>query len=63
MWGAVVDNMKLTTGDWIGASVALVGVLIVLLWPRDDDDSAFTNTTATDVGAGAANVSMSALVV
>ena len=42
-WGAVIDGMRLCTGDYVGAGVALVGVLIVLLWPRDahgDDGSA-----------------------
>ena len=34
-WGAVIDSMRLCTGDYVGAGVALVGVLIVLLWPRD----------------------------
>uniref|UniRef100_A0A7R9Y034 Uncharacterized protein n=1 Tax=Prasinoderma coloniale TaxID=156133 RepID=A0A7R9Y034_9VIRI len=34
-WGAAIDGMRLCTGDYVGACVALVGVLIVLLWPRD----------------------------
>ena len=37
MWGAVVDGMKLDKGDLIGSIVALVGVLIVMLWPRQSE--------------------------
>ena len=32
--GQVVDGMALDKGDVIGSAVALIGVAIVLLWPR-----------------------------
>ena len=34
-WARVVDGMVLDRGDVIGSAVALIGVAIVLLWPRD----------------------------
>ena len=34
-WARVVDGMALDRGDVIGSAVALIGVAIVLLWPRD----------------------------
>ena len=34
-WARVVDGMALDKGDVIGSAVALIGVAIVLLWPRD----------------------------
>ena len=34
-WARVVDGMALDRGDVIGSAVALVGVAIVLLWPRE----------------------------
>ena len=34
-WARVVDGMALDRGDVIGSAVALVGVAIVLQWPRD----------------------------
>ena len=33
-WARVVDGMALDRGDVIGSAVALIGVAIVLLWPR-----------------------------
>ena len=33
-WARVVDGMALDKGDVIGSAVALIGVAIVLLWPR-----------------------------
>jgi len=33
-WAKVVDGMVLDKGDIIGSAVTLVGVAIVLLWPR-----------------------------
>jgi len=33
-WARVVDGMVLDKGDVIGSAVALIGVAIVLLWPR-----------------------------
>ena len=34
-WARIVDGMVLDKGDVIGSAVALIGVAIVLLWPRD----------------------------
>ena len=34
-WARVVDGMALDRGDVIGSAVALIGVAIVLLWPRE----------------------------
>ena len=34
-WARVVDGMALDKGDVIGSAVALIGVAIVLLWPRE----------------------------
>ena len=34
-WARIVDGMALDRGDVIGSAVALIGVAIVLLWPRD----------------------------
>ena len=34
-WARVVDGMALARGAVIGSAVALIGVAIVLLWPRD----------------------------
>jgi len=34
-WGYVVDGMKLDMGDLIGSLVALVGVIIIMFWPRE----------------------------
>ena len=34
-WARVVDGTALDRGDVIGSAVALIGVAIVLLWPRE----------------------------
>lgn len=33
-WGWVFDGTKPDIGDWIGASVAIAGVLVAFFWPR-----------------------------
>lgn len=33
-WGWIFDGMKLDAGDIVGGSLALVGVLVILFWPR-----------------------------
>ena len=33
-WGAAVDGHRPDTGDWVGASVAVAGVLAAWFWPR-----------------------------
>ena len=33
-WAAVLDGFKPDTGDYIGASIALIGVAIAWFWPR-----------------------------
>lgn len=33
-WGALVDGDRPDTGDWVGGSVALAGVLAAWFWPR-----------------------------
>jgi len=33
-WAAVLDGFQLDTGDYAGLAVVLVGVLIILAWPR-----------------------------
>jgi len=33
-FGAVVDGFRPDAGDFIGASIAVVGVLVCMLWPR-----------------------------
>jgi drug/metabolite transporter superfamily protein YnfA len=33
-WGWALDGFRPDTGDYVGAAVALVGVLIMMLWPR-----------------------------
>ncbi len=35
VWSVVFDNFKLDKGDYIGASIALVGVCIAWFWPRN----------------------------
>lgn len=34
LWGWAVDGMRPDAGDWIGCSVALVGVCIAMFWRR-----------------------------
>ena len=34
LWGWAVDGDRPDNGDWIGASLALAGVLLALFWPR-----------------------------
>ena len=38
-FGAAVDGFVMDAGDWIGASVALIGVLIAMFWPRHRSSS------------------------
>lgn len=33
-WGVIVDKMRLDIGDYIGAAISLLGVLIAWFWPR-----------------------------
>lgn len=33
-WGAVVDGDRPDVGDWVGASIAVAGVLTAWFWPR-----------------------------
>lgn len=33
-WGYVFDGMKIDTGDFVGAAIALAGVLVCWFWPR-----------------------------
>ena len=35
-WAAVFDGFKPDLGDLVGSSLALVGVAVVLLWPREN---------------------------
>ncbi|EQC28427.1 hypothetical protein SDRG_13755 [Saprolegnia diclina VS20] len=34
LWGWVVAGVKPDVGDWVGASIAFAGVLVMLYWPR-----------------------------
>ena len=34
LWGWGLDGDRPDRGDWVGGSLALVGVLVVLFWPR-----------------------------
>ena len=49
LWGRVVDNMKLTLGDAIGSTLCLVGVLIILAWPRGGSDHCSRNANSTNI--------------
>ena len=33
-WGALLDGFRPDVGDYVGAAVALVGVLIMMIWRR-----------------------------
>ncbi|ACO63553.1 predicted protein [Micromonas commoda] len=35
LWGYGLDGFKPDVGDVVGSAVCLIGVLIVMLWPRD----------------------------
>ena len=35
IWGVIFDNFKMDIGDYIGASISLIGVLIAWFWPRE----------------------------
>eukprot|EP01041_Mallomonas_annulata_P012878 gene12878-27159_t len=34
IWSYIFDNMQLDKGDYIGASISLIGVIIAWFWPR-----------------------------
>ena len=34
IWGMIFDGMKPDLGDVVGAGLALVAVLVILFWPR-----------------------------
>lgn len=34
LWGWMVDGDRPDIGDWIGASLAITGVILALFWPR-----------------------------
>ncbi|GIW46794.1 MAG: hypothetical protein KatS3mg078_0671 [Deltaproteobacteria bacterium] len=34
LWGWLIDNKKPDTFDLIGASICLVGVIVIMWWPR-----------------------------
>lgn len=38
-WGWLLDGDKPDLGDWLGASIALGGVLLALFWPRSGSSS------------------------
>jgi drug/metabolite transporter superfamily protein YnfA len=33
-WGAAVDGDMPDVGDWVGAAIAIAGVLVAWFWPR-----------------------------
>ncbi|EEH51675.1 uncharacterized protein MICPUCDRAFT_23124 [Micromonas pusilla CCMP1545] len=35
VWGYALDGFKPDVGDYVGGSIALAGVMLALLWPRD----------------------------
>ena len=35
VWGYLFDGIVPDTGDWVGSIVALLGVALVLFWPRE----------------------------
>ena len=35
VWGYLFDGIVPDTGDWVGSTVALLGVALVLFWPRE----------------------------
>ncbi len=41
----IVDKMKLTVGDLVGSLLCLVGVVIILGWPRGQVSDVTVNTT------------------
>ena len=47
IWGLIFDGMKVDLGDLIGSIVALVGVGIIMFWPRTTQDEA-AGTTAVN---------------
>lgn len=38
-WSAIFDGFKPDKGDLIGSLIAFVGVLVILFWPRSNDDN------------------------
>ena len=36
MWLRVVDGMKLSTWDWIGAGISLLGMMVIVLGWRNE---------------------------
>lgn len=34
LWGWALDNTKPDIGDWIGSSIGVAGVMVMLFWPR-----------------------------
>lgn len=43
VWGSQVDGMKLDKGDVLGSLLCLMGVAIILFWPRDDGEVSKNN--------------------
>ena len=36
LWLMLVDKVRPTTTDWVGAAVSLAGMAIIMFWPRSD---------------------------
>ena len=39
IWGWLFDGDRPDLGDVVGGTIALTGVLVILFWPRRDDDN------------------------
>lgn len=36
LFGWLLDGDKPDIGDWVGSIIAMVGVLVIMFWPRND---------------------------
>lgn len=36
LFGWLLDGDKPDIGDWVGSTIAMVGVLVIMFWPRND---------------------------
>mmetsp|Transcript_87 Transcript_87/g.182 ORF Transcript_87/g.182 Transcript_87/m.182 type:complete len:125 (+) Transcript_87:78-452(+) len=43
-WSVVLDGAKLDLGDYIGSTIALAGVGVILFWPRNSGDESDGST-------------------
>mmetsp|Transcript_18554 Transcript_18554/g.25806 ORF Transcript_18554/g.25806 Transcript_18554/m.25806 type:complete len:135 (-) Transcript_18554:128-532(-) len=50
-WAALLDGFTPDIGDGIGSIVAIIGVFIILFWPRDPSGSNSTDSASNSVAA------------